>query len=72
MGYNAAGKKIMRRKTFVSKFLEMAEINVPDNELWKWDPVGSIDCATFAASTTCCGCTRSYGGGTDVGADDND
>ena len=62
----------MNKKTFISKFLELAQINTPNSEQWKWVPVGNANCATFAASTTCCGCTRSYGGGTDVGSDDND
>ena len=59
-------------KTFISKFLELAEINTPDIDQWKWTPAGNVHCTSFAASTTCCGCTRTYGGGTDVGADDND
>lgn len=59
-------------KTFISKFLELAEINCPQNEPWKWAPAGETNNGPWMASTTCCGCTRSYGGGTDVGADDND
>lgn len=62
-------------KTFISKFLELAEINTPTNDQWKWVPAGNarnVNFASFSASTTCCGCTYQYGGGTDVGADDND
>lgn len=62
-------------KTFVSIFLEPAEITTPNNDQWKWVPAGdvkNVNCASFSASTTCCGCTRSYDGSTDVGADDND
>lgn len=59
-------------QTFISKFLELAEIVTPSKEQWSWVPAGNAKCASFAASTTCCGCTRTYDGGTDVGADDND
>ena len=59
-------------KTFISKFLELAEINTPSNEQWNWKPAGEVQCALWGASTTCCGCTREYGGGTDIGSDDND
>lgn len=62
-------------KTFIARFLELAEIHTPTNDQWKWAPAGNVrnvDCTSFSASTTCCGCTRQYGGGTDVGADDND
>ena len=59
-------------KTFISKFLELAEINIPSREQWSWTPTGKAQPTLWPASTTCCGCTRQYGGGTDVGADDND
>lgn len=59
-------------KTFISRFLELSEISDCQNEKWEWTPVGSTKAPLFIASTTCCGCTRTYGGGTDVGADDND
>lgn len=59
-------------KTFISKFLELAEINTPNDEQWQWAPAGNVNCVQWVASTTCCGCTYVHGGGTDVGADDND
>lgn len=65
-------KVVTSMKTFISKFLELAEINTPSNEQWNWKPAGEVQCALWGASTTCCGCTREYGGGTDIGSDDND
>lgn len=59
-------------KTFISRFLELSEISDNQSDEWVWTPAGNVSGPLFTASTTCCGRTREYGGGSDVGADDND
>ena len=59
-------------ETFVSRFLEKSNYLIDNEKKWSWEPNAKFSMAMATASTTCCGCTREYDGGTDVGADDSD